>query len=45
MASAAQIIPSQTEAHAIAEKCARVLKEQFSAKEVYLFGAVTGESS
>jgi len=37
-------IPSQTEAFAIAKKCERMLKEQFSVREVYLFGSVTGES-
>jgi len=33
---------SRTEALAIAEKCARVLKEQFGVKKVYIFGSVTG---
>jgi predicted nucleotidyltransferase len=42
--SAAQTIPSRTEAYAIAEKCAQALKKQFGAKEVYLFGSVIGES-
>ncbi|HIE28381.1 TPA: nucleotidyltransferase domain-containing protein [Candidatus Poribacteria bacterium] len=37
-------ILSQTEALVIASKCARVLKERFSVRKVYLFGSVTGES-
>ena len=33
---------SRTEALAVAEKCAHVLKEQFGVKKVYIFGSVTG---
>ena len=43
-ASLVKSLPSQIEARVVAKKCARVLKEQFGAKEVYLFGSVTGES-
>lgn len=37
-----KIYLSRTEALAIAEKCAHVLKEQFDVKKVYIFGSVTG---
>ena len=36
-------MPSRTEALAIAEECAHVLKERFGVREVYVFGSVTGE--
>lgn len=36
-------IPSRTEALAIAEECAHVLKARFGVRKVYLFGSVTGE--
>jgi len=38
-----QTIPSRTEALAIAEECAHVLKARFGVRKVYLFGSVTGE--
>ena len=36
-------IPSQTEALAIVEECAHVLKAQFGVRKVHVFGSVTGE--
>ncbi|GEM_PF-5834147 len=32
------------QAQAAAEACARMLKEQFGAREVYIFGSLTGQS-
>ena len=36
-------MPNRTEALAIAEECARLLRERFGVRKVYLFGSVTGE--
>jgi predicted nucleotidyltransferase len=37
-------IPSRAEALKKGEECARMLKERFGVKKVYLFGSVTGSS-